>query len=162
MRLELLVEHQVVPEHDELAPQDEAGDPHHSPEEERVRRTADIRRDRHRGGDPDRDIGKRQTPATRWLVVRLEAGLRHKRGKNCTQPDQQKAGDPPGIDQLGGAIGPHRRQVGERTVRQQVGEQTGGHQQEREADGSGGSPEQQERHHGDRDIADRISQPEHR
>ena len=69
LRLEFLVERHVVPEHDELAPQDEAGDPHHSPEEEHVWRTADVLHHRHRSGDSDREIGKGQTPATGRLVV---------------------------------------------------------------------------------------------
>ena len=117
LRFQLLVQRVVVPDHDELTDHDESDHDDEVPEQEGVRRAADILDHGEDGGDRHRDVGEHECPATERLIIGL-GGRRGRKGRpNSAERDQEVAGDPARVDELqllvgfaggevgGGAIG---------------------------------------------------------
>ena len=110
-RFQLLIERLVVPDDDELTDHDEADDDDQVPQQERVRRAADILEHRQDGGNRHRDVGQHERPATKRPVIGLRGRSGGQGRTNRAERDQEIAGDPTGIDDLHLPVGVGRREV---------------------------------------------------
>ena len=160
LRFQLLVERVVVPDHDELTDHDESDHDDEVPEQEGVGRTTDILEHGENRGDRHRDVGEHECPATERLIIGLGGRPGRKGRPNSAKRDQEVAGDPAGIDELHLAVGVARGEVGEGAIGKERREEAGRHQQQGKARRPGDPAQQQERHDGDHDVADRIGQAE--
>ena len=116
LRFQLLVERVVVPDHDELTEQDEPDHDDEVPQQEGIRRTADILEHGEDGGDRHRDVGEHERPASERSIIGLRARPGRKGRTNSAERDQEVAGDPAGIDELHLPVGIAGGEVGEGAI----------------------------------------------